>query len=233
MNEWNIQSRAHACEVCGQAFADKQTYHTVLFDEPPLLRRSDICEACAKKVNDQRGRAGFISQWQGTYEAPPAQPVEAIQKDTAETLLRKLVALNEPRHAPAAFILAVMLERKRLLKVKEQFSRDGLKVYIYEHPKSGDVFAITDPDLHLDQLQQVQHDVAHLLEHGLEQPVVTAPETIAAAAAEPAAGEAPAPEATPEASPEATLETPAGASAKASTAEEPSAALAAAPVPAS
>ena len=120
MNEWNIQSRAHACEVCGQAFADKQAYHTVLFDEPPLLRRSDICEACAKKVNDQRGRAGFISQWQGTYEAPPAQPVEAIQKDTAETLLRKLVALNDPRHAPAAFILAVMLERKRLLKVKEQ-----------------------------------------------------------------------------------------------------------------
>ena len=58
MNEWNIQSRAHACEVCGQAFADKQAYHTVLFDEPPLLRRSDICEACAKKVNDQRGRAG-------------------------------------------------------------------------------------------------------------------------------------------------------------------------------
>lgn len=180
MNEWNIQSRARACEVCGEAFADKQPYHTVLFDEPPLLRRSDICEACAKKVNDQRSRAGFISQWLGTYEAPPAQPVEAIQKDTAETLLRKLVALNEPRYAPAAFILAVMLERKRLLKVKEQFTRDGQRVYIYEHPKSGDVFAITDPDLHLDQLQQVQHDVAHLLEHGLEQPATPAPTEVAA-----------------------------------------------------
>jgi len=228
MNEWNIQSRAHACEVCGQAFADKQAYHTVLFDEPPLLRRSDICEACAKKVNDQRGRAGFISQWQGTYEAPPAQPVEAIQKDTAETLLRKLVALNDPRHAPAAFILAVMLERKRLLKVKEQFTRDGQKVYIYEHPKSGDVFAITDPDLHLDQLQQVQHDVAHLLEHGLEQPMVIASEP-PVATAEPAAEKAPAPESTPEAAPE----TPTEAPAEASPAGEPSAALAAVPVPAS
>jgi len=125
MNEWNIQSRAHACEVCNQPFVDQQAYHTVLFDEPAGLRRSDICEACASKVNDQRGRAGFISQWLGTYEAPPAQPVEAIQKDTADTLLRKLVELNDPRHAPAAFILAVMLERKRLLKVKEQFTRDG------------------------------------------------------------------------------------------------------------
>jgi hypothetical protein len=170
MNEWNIQSRAHACEVCGQPFADKQTYHTVLFEEGPILRRSDICEPCAEKVNDQRGRPGFISQWQGTYEAPPAQPVEAIQKDTAETLLRKLIERDDPRYRPAAYILAVMLERKRLLKVKEQFKREGKRVFVYEHPKTGDVFAITDPDLHLDQLQEVQQDVANLLEHGLNPP---------------------------------------------------------------
>jgi hypothetical protein len=175
MIEWNIQSRAHACEICGTAFADKQTYHTVLFDEAPLLRRSDICAACFDKTNDQRGRAGFISQWQGTYEAPPAQPVDPIQKDTAETLLRKLVELNDPRYAPAAYILAVMLERKRLLKVKEQLTRDGKRVFVYEHPKSGDIFAITDPDLHLDQLQEVQHDVAHLLEHGLNPPTPDLP----------------------------------------------------------
>jgi hypothetical protein len=170
MNDWNIQSRAHACEVCGQPFADQQSYHTRLFDEPPLLRRADICEPCAKKAGDPRPLPGFISHWQGTYEVPPARPPEAIQKDTAETLLRKLVELNEPRYAPAAYILAVMLERKRLLKVKEQFTRNGQRVFIYEHPKTGDVFTIADPGLHLDQLQEVQHDVARLLEHGLNPP---------------------------------------------------------------
>jgi hypothetical protein len=61
-----------------------------------------------------------------------------------------------------------MLERKRLLKVKEQLVRDGQRVFIYEQPKTGDIFTITDPDLHLNQLQQVQHDVGHLLEHGLD-----------------------------------------------------------------
>jgi hypothetical protein len=92
---------------------------------------------------------------------------EPIQKDTAETLLRKLIELNQPQYMPAGFILAVMLERKRLLKVKEQFMRDGQRVFIYEHPKTGDVFTITDPDLRLDQLNDVQRDVAALLEHGL------------------------------------------------------------------
>lgn len=171
MIEWNIQSRAHVCETCQQPFADKQPYHTVLFEEGRDLRRSDICEPCAQKAGTPRGRGGFISHWQGVYEAPPAQPVDAIQKDTAETILRKITGQNDPRHAPAAFILAVMLERKRILKVKEQFKHDGRRVFVYEHPKTGDIFTIADPDLRLDQLEQVQHDVAELLEHGLNSPL--------------------------------------------------------------
>jgi hypothetical protein len=183
MNEWNIQSRAHACEACAQPFADKQPYHTVLFDEGKELRRSDICEPCWQKqfANDARGRTGFISQWHGIFEVPP--PVtEVIQKDTAETLLRKIVELNDPRYAPAAYILAVMLERKRVLKVKEQLKREGKRVFVYEQPKTGDIFTIADPDLHLSQLEAVQHDVAQLLEHGLNPPVPpgeTTPETAA------------------------------------------------------
>ena len=173
MNEWNIQSRAHACEACGQPFADRQPYRTVLFEDGKELRRSDICEPCAQKNGDGRGRAGFISHWQGVFEVPP--PVtEAIQKDTAETLLRKLVEQNDPLHAPAAYILAVMLERKRILKVKEQLKRDGKRIFIYEQPKTGDIFTIADPDFRLDQLEAVQRDVAQLLEHGLNPPAPAA-----------------------------------------------------------
>jgi hypothetical protein len=182
MNEWNIQSRAHACEVCARPFADRQPYHTVLSDDPPELRRSDICEPCWQRQTAAGvpARAGFISHWQGVFELPPPV-VDAIQKATAETLLRKLIELNDPRYIPAGYILAVMLERKRLLKVKEQLQRDGRRVFVYEQPATGDVFTIVDPALRLDQLEQVQRDVASLLEHGLNpaapegQPAATEP----------------------------------------------------------
>jgi hypothetical protein len=168
MNEWNITSRSHSCETCGKTFADKEHYHTALFDHKHELKRSDICLDCWQK-GDPEGisqRKGFISIWQGIYEAPT--PVaEVIQKDTAETLLRKLIELNEPRYIPAGYILAVMLERKRLLRIKEQFKRDGKRVFIYEQPKTGDIFTIVDPDLQLDQLAEVQRDVSNLLENGL------------------------------------------------------------------
>jgi hypothetical protein len=167
MNEWNIQSRAHACTACEQPFADQQPYHTVLFDDHAEFKRHDLCETCWQRDFGPgvRERKGFISYWHGTYEAPPP-PAEVVPKENAESLLRKLIEQNDPAHAPAAYILAVMLERKRLLKVKEQVQREGQRVFIYEHPKTGDVFTITDPNLQLTQLAQVQHDVAHLLEHG-------------------------------------------------------------------
>jgi hypothetical protein len=171
MNEWIIQSRGHVCEACGRGFADKEAYHTLLFDEKQGFRRSDICQACWQKQysDGARERKGFISYWHGVYEAPTKAP-EAIQKDTAESLLRKLIELNDPRYIPAGYILAVMLERKRLLKIKEQLVREGRRVFVYEHPKSGDIFTIVDPDLQLDQLEEVQRDVADLLEHGLNPP---------------------------------------------------------------
>lgn len=176
MNDWNIQSRAHACEACGQPFADRQPYHTLLFDEQSEFRRRDICALCWRKeeIAGVREQAGFISHWQGVFASPPP-PSEPILKETAESLLRKLIELNDPRYVPTGYILAVMLERKRVLKVKEQITRDDQRVFIYEQPKTGDLFTITDPKLKLDQLEQVQRDVAELLEHGLNPPPATNP----------------------------------------------------------
>jgi hypothetical protein len=47
-------------------------------------------------------------------------------------------------------------------------------VFIYEQPKTGDIFTIADPNLRLDQLEEVQRDVAMLLEQGVNSPVVSA-----------------------------------------------------------
>jgi len=169
MNEWNIQSRAHACQACGTVFAHQQPYHTLLFDTQREIQRLDLCEPCWKNDHGEgaRDRKGFISHWQGVYEAPPPASPEPIHKENAESLLRALVERNDPEHAAVSYILAVMLERKRILKVKEQYQRDTRRIFVYEQPRTGDVFTIPDPDLQLNQLEEVQRAVASLLEQGL------------------------------------------------------------------
>ena len=99
----------------------------------------------------------------------------AIQKENAESVLRKLMEKNDPQYRAAAYILAVMLERKKILKVKAQLRENGVRVFVYEQPKTGDVFTIPDPELQLNQLEAVQRQVAALMEHGLETPAEPAP----------------------------------------------------------
>jgi len=172
MNEWNIQSRSHACQLCQKLFTDKGHFHTVLVAAKQELLRQDVCVECwnTKFAQGHTDRKGFISHWQGVYQAPTAGPTDPIQKETAESLLRRLIEANDPKHGPACYILAVMLERKRLLRIKEQIRRDGNRIFIYEHPKTGDIFTIKDPDLQLNQLESVQRDVADLLAHGYTPP---------------------------------------------------------------
>lgn len=167
--EWNIQARAHACQSCKKEFADKETFHTLLFDGKAGYERFDVCQECWNQQYSQGAneRKGFVSYWQTVYTVPPAAPPEPIQKENAEGLLRKLMELNDPSYGPALYILAAMLERKRIIKVKTQLSKDGQRVFIYEHPRSGDLFQIADPNLQLHQLEGVQHQVLHLLQHGL------------------------------------------------------------------
>jgi hypothetical protein len=181
MNEWNIQSRSHGCQACHAHFVDAQPYHTILFDEKHEFKRLDVCDPCWKSQYGEgaNNKKGFISYWQGVYHAPPAVAPDPIQKENAETLLRKLIERNDPQNAAATYILAVMLERKRILKVKDQVHGEAGRIFVYEHPKTGDIFTIPDPNLQLNQLEQVQHDVARLLEQGLDgpgQPAVSNPQ---------------------------------------------------------
>lgn len=166
--EWNIQSRSHTCHECSKPFEDREALHTLLSMGNEGLDRQDLCVACWDQHHAEGGnhRRGFISHWKNTYLAP-APVAEVIRKESAETLLRQLIDRNRREDDSACFVLAVMLERKRLLKLRGRSVQDGRRLQVYEHAKSGDVFTVWEVELRLDELEAVQRRVADLLERGL------------------------------------------------------------------
>ena len=177
--DWNLQSRSNACTRCDTPFADKQTYHTLLTMTPEEgYQRQDLCLDCSQTVQ----REGVFSYWQAEYRVPPPPPPEPIQKDTAESLLRELIGSDDPAAEGPRYILAVMLERKRQLKHRDTLQEEGgREVLVYEHAATGETFTIADPHLRLDQLEEVQRQVAALLggetEPAGEEPDANAEET--------------------------------------------------------
>jgi hypothetical protein len=103
--------------------------------------------------------------WDGIYSVPkPVIKNEPVKKDTAESLLRKLIALEDPAMLNVVYVLAIMLERgKQLIERDAKPHESGGILRIYEHKKSGDTFVVLDPRLHLDKLAIVQQQVVSLL----------------------------------------------------------------------
>ncbi|HEV2840174.1 MAG TPA: hypothetical protein VGW39_02515 [Chthoniobacterales bacterium] len=161
-NEWPIKHRADACARTQRPFEPGEHFYTLLFREGEGFRREDLSEEAWAERNENILPFSF---WKTRYEPPPPAPPEPLGKENAEEILRRLLATNDASHANACYVLAVMLERKRVLKQIKTDQTEGRPVLIYEHAKNGDVFIVPDVRLRLDEIEHVQNEVSQLLRH--------------------------------------------------------------------
>ncbi|HVF72203.1 MAG TPA: hypothetical protein VM940_11405 [Chthoniobacterales bacterium] len=158
--EWPIKHRSDACARTERPFEPGEQFYTLLFREGDGFRREDISEEAWAQRNENIRPFSF---WKSRYEPPPPIAPEPLAKENAEELLRRLLAENNPANANACYVLAVMLERKRVLKQVKDQQPEGSGVLIYEHAKTGDVFIVPAAELRLDQIEHVQEEVSQLL----------------------------------------------------------------------
>jgi hypothetical protein len=159
-NEWAIKHRADACAITHRPFVPGEYFYTLLYHDRDGYRREDLSDEAWQSRNENIQPFSF---WKSRYDPVPPKPAEPVAKETAEQLFRRLIASDNPP-ANACYVLAVMLERKRVLKqVKTESRDDGRRVLIYEQGSTGDVFVVPDPQLRLDELETVQNEVAQLL----------------------------------------------------------------------
>ena len=159
-NEWEIKGRSAACTSTGRAFADGEFFYTLLFLEGGGFRREDLCEEAWQGRDKTKPPYSF---WRSKFEIPPPAAPDPLGKQNAETLLRRYMGEPGEEHANVRYFLALMLERKRLLKPVEVKEENGKRLHLYLHAKTGEIFVIPDPQLHLDQIEAVQEEVAGLL----------------------------------------------------------------------
>jgi len=156
---WQIKRRADVCVGTGLEFGDGEEIMTRLLFKDGEYVREDYSLACWEEQNPDHG----LSAWKSIFHKP-VPPEEAVKKENAETLLRKMVAKEDADNTNAIYILTVMLERKKILVEKEVRTReDKTKIRVYEHKKTGDTFLIVDPELKLAEIEKVQEEVVGLL----------------------------------------------------------------------
>lgn len=164
--DWEIRKRSEACTLTQQPFAEGEFFYTALYREGDGFRREDVCEEAWNSLPEAPAPFSF---WRSKFEAPPPPPPEPLEKQDAESLLRKLIEENAEATRNARYILALMLERKRILKPMESSDDD---ILVYERSQTGETFLIPNPRLNLAQVPEVQREVSALLgiQSGAEAP---------------------------------------------------------------
>lgn len=172
--DWEIRKRSDICTATQRPFAEGEFFFTAIFRDGDGFRREDLSEDAwnARAADPQP-----FSFWRSKFEMPPPPPPEPLAKQDAEGILRKLIEENSDTTKNARYILALMLERKRLLKPMESTDPD---VLVYERTGTGETFLIPNPRLSLAQVPEVQKEVSALLGMQLGEEAPASPEPQAA-----------------------------------------------------
>lgn len=163
---WHVRSRSRECAATRRHFTDGETIVTALFPDPEssgYVRRDFGLDAWNERPPDAEKPFSF---WKTTFSAPAgAETQDPVEKLSAEELLVRLVEEDEDHTENTRYILAVMLERQKLLRETDHQRTPNGILRVYEHRKTGEVYLIRDPDIPLSEVEAVQNEVFTLLEN--------------------------------------------------------------------
>lgn len=164
---WHVRSRSRECAATQRRFTDGETIVTALFPDPEssgYLRRDYSLDAWKELPADSEKPFSF---WKTTFSAPAGgtETEDSVEKLSPEELLARLIEEDEDHTENTRYILAVMLERKKLLRETDNQRTPNGILRVYEHRKTGEVFLIRDPDIPLAEIEAVQNEVFVLLEN--------------------------------------------------------------------
>lgn len=161
---WHVRNRSRECNITQNPFTEDQPIVTALFPDPESSGyvRKDFCES-AWEGRSPEDEVPF-SYWRTKFQMVvnnENQPV--VTKQSAEELLKQLVEDDQEHTENTRYILAVMLERQKLLRETDTQPTSNGILRIYEHRKTGEVFIVKDPNIPLDEVEKIQLEVMELL----------------------------------------------------------------------
>ena len=155
--EWNIKVRSLVCQVTGRSFVEDETFYTVLTETPEGLQRTDIS---VEAWDGYQLPADVVSHWQSEFKPDPAVAPEAVRKEDAESELRHLLENLAPENHKTCYLLALLLERKRILKAREKIVRNGQKIVVYEHARTQETLLVPEIDFKISEVAGLIEEIS-------------------------------------------------------------------------
>lgn len=158
MTDWTFRRRQAACQACAKTFAEGERHASSLSVVGEALAREDLCTGC------WLGRAGRedLFHWYTRHR----EGRRGLQLDlgTLEALFVRLEGRAEPRVREMRYLLALLLLRKRRLKVDRILREADGEAMLVHRPRRKESFRVYVFDFSPERMQALRADLVLLLE---------------------------------------------------------------------
>jgi len=155
--DWKIASGRKECHGCGRQFAEGEGLYSVLYETEDELKRADFCTECWRGSDE-----GAFSFWR-TRVPVKNEPNSLPPGEALLELFRRLGESSYPRKEQFRYVLALLLLRKRLLKLIRTERKDDQEVFVLEDRKTGEDVPVTVPRLTDTEVKVVSEELGKLL----------------------------------------------------------------------
>ena len=159
MSEWRIDRREPGCTGCERAFQEGEAFFSLLSFEGDRLRREDRCPACFGTPRPDEPTLFWRTHHRADRRARFAVDFEAI-----EELFLGLEGRREERLAELRYLLALLLLRKKRLKLVGVRRNAAGETLCLRRPRRQEEFEVQVFELDSERAQILKAELARVFE---------------------------------------------------------------------
>jgi hypothetical protein len=161
MTEYQIQPPTLRCARTGRELKTGESYYSVLRETPQGFAREDY--ALEAWQGPPENAIGF---WRATVAAAAtAKGPPPIDNAVIAQFFEHLAGEEDATKQNFRFILALLLLRRKVLKLAGQMSQAGRDILVLRATATGQEHRVVDPGLTEEQLARVQAEVSRILQN--------------------------------------------------------------------
>lgn len=156
--EWNMPRRTEACAGCQRGFEFGETFQAFLYEVADGYERRDYCAACQPPEVP-----AAVGVWKTRRPEPASRAVRPFDREAIYAFFERLEDAVEPQKVQLRFVLALLLWRKRVLKLERTAQLDDRDTWEFTAPRTGTLHRVARPELDEEELERLSEQLEHLL----------------------------------------------------------------------
>ncbi len=160
--EWKFGRRGAGCAGCAAEFRPGATVNSALYAADPAtghsFDRRDWCSAC---FGDAARRGEPFSWWASVVPEPETKRA-ALDIGIAREFLVRLLREDAPERAPLRYLLVLLLLRKKVVEVTEQFTDARGDVMVVRVPPEETTWEVLCADIGEEEAASLREELGRL-----------------------------------------------------------------------